>query len=77
MVYDFDDGSFANIQNPQHQYTGAGTYNTIQIVSDQFGCVDTAFVSLVVNEGFAFIYHLLSAPTAMAETTISPFTDME
>jgi len=53
-LYDFGDGAGAMIPNPSHQYTNSGVYSTMQIVTDEFGCLDTAFQSITVQEGFAF-----------------------
>ncbi|MGD9494425.1 MAG: gliding motility-associated C-terminal domain-containing protein [Bacteroidales bacterium] len=52
--YDFGDGANEMIQNPTHQYINSGTYNTMQVVTDEFGCLDTAYQLITVTEGFAF-----------------------
>jgi gliding motility-associated-like protein len=49
--WDFGDGSTSNIENPSHQYQGAGTYTVMQIVTNAAGCVDTIFSTVVVGEG--------------------------
>lgn len=52
--YDFGDGANEMIQNPTHQYINSGAYNTMQVVTDEFGCLDTAYQLITVTEGFAF-----------------------
>ncbi|PKP00641.1 MAG: hypothetical protein CVU11_17140, partial [Bacteroidetes bacterium HGW-Bacteroidetes-6] len=52
--YDFGDGGNSYNQNPQYQYYTPGVYSSMQVVTDQFGCTDTAYQTITVNEGFAF-----------------------
>jgi gliding motility-associated-like protein len=47
--YDFGDGNTSNLQNPSNTYTAEGTYTIIQTVSNQFGCTDTASVTIIVE----------------------------
>jgi gliding motility-associated-like protein len=49
--WDFGDGTTSNLENPSHQYQGAGTYTVMQIVTNAAGCVDTIVSTVVVNEG--------------------------
>jgi len=52
--YDFGDGGQSSSQSPSYQYGQTGSYTVLQVVTDQFGCVDSAFQNILVNEGFAF-----------------------
>lgn len=46
----FGDGSpVSNLANPSHIYTPAGTYNSSLIVTNVYGCMDTANVPVIVN----------------------------
>ncbi|MEW6469801.1 MAG: gliding motility-associated C-terminal domain-containing protein [Bacteroidota bacterium] len=38
-------------QNPTHQYSGAGTYTVMQVVTNASGCVDTIYSIVIVDEG--------------------------
>ena len=49
--YSFGDGSTSFDQNPIHNYFNEGVYTVQQIVVNQFGCADTAYRDVVVNEG--------------------------
>lgn len=49
-LYDFGGGQNAAIQNPNHQFTSAGTYPTSLIVTNSFGCSDTSSVNVIVHE---------------------------
>ena len=39
--WDFDDGSFSIVQNPQHLYSTAGNYNITLKVTNTGGCINT------------------------------------
>ncbi|MCK5782796.1 MAG: gliding motility-associated C-terminal domain-containing protein, partial [Flavobacteriales bacterium] len=52
--YDFDDGSTSTLQNTTHTYNNEGEYIIMQVVTDNFGCTDTAWQSIIVNESFTF-----------------------
>lgn len=47
----FGDGGTDTIQNPSHNYLAAGTYTVTQIVTSQYGCIDTITKVITVNEG--------------------------
>lgn len=49
--WDFGDGTTSTSQNPNHQYTSAGTYTVMQVVRNQFGCYDTLIYQITVREG--------------------------
>lgn len=49
-AWDFDDaGSTSNIQNPNHQYNNAGTYDVTLIATSTAGCSDTVVVPVPVT----------------------------
>jgi gliding motility-associated-like protein len=52
--YDFGDGSTAIAQNPQHSYRDTGTYIITQYVATQYGCLDTAEFTVIVDPEFYF-----------------------
>ncbi len=53
--WDFGDGGTSNVQNPSHVYAGdTGTYSVMLIVSNSYGCVDTAYGELIVHDEFTF-----------------------
>jgi gliding motility-associated-like protein len=54
-TYSFGDGSSANIQSPDHTYNSEGEYVVVQVVSNQFGCVDSVS-NLVVVEPVSIVY---------------------
>ncbi|GAB4205723.1 MAG: hypothetical protein Fur0023_14830 [Bacteroidia bacterium] len=39
--WDFGDGDTSNVQNPNHLYTNAGSFNVGLIVANSYGCYDT------------------------------------
>ena len=41
--WDFGDGSFSELENPQHRFTALGNYLVGLQVESQFGCLDTVF----------------------------------
>lgn len=51
--YDMNDGNTSTQQSFSHTYAQEGEYNIIQIVSDAYGCMDTAYRTIIVNESFA------------------------
>ena len=69
-VWDFGDGATANIQNPEHTYTAAGTYAVALTVTDNDGATDTVIHNVTVettpenqppSAGFTFTTSDLSA----------------
>ncbi|KAB1065515.1 DUF2341 domain-containing protein [Salibacter halophilus] len=48
--WDFDNGSGASIQNPQHVYGSGGVYNVQLKATSNNGCVDSLTQPVVVNE---------------------------
>jgi gliding motility-associated-like protein len=47
--YTFGDGGYSFLKNPTHNYQDVGQYTITQIVSNAFGCSDTATLEVVVN----------------------------
>ncbi|PLW94298.1 MAG: hypothetical protein C0592_03275 [Marinilabiliales bacterium] len=46
--WDFGDNTTSTEQNPMHVYSNHGEYDIMQIVSNDFGCADTAYNSITV-----------------------------
>ncbi len=53
--WSFGDGITATIQNAQHIYSTADNYTIIQAVSNEYGCVDTANTTIIINDAI-FVY---------------------
>ncbi|HIE15699.1 MAG TPA: PKD domain-containing protein, partial [Bacteroidales bacterium] len=49
--WNFGDLITSSIQNPEHIYNEAGTYTVLQIVDNEFGCVDSASTILIIDSG--------------------------
>ncbi len=47
--WNFGDGNTSALQNPTHLYASQGTYNVELIVTNAYGCQDTATASVLVN----------------------------
>jgi gliding motility-associated-like protein len=47
--WDFGDGNNSLSVNPTHTYSAAGVYNASLLATSNLGCLDTAFVTVVVN----------------------------
>jgi gliding motility-associated-like protein len=54
-VWDFGDGTTSTDTDPQHQYTIAGTYQVMLIVTNPNGCVDTTIHDIVIHAD-SYIY---------------------
>ncbi|MCU0433873.1 MAG: gliding motility-associated C-terminal domain-containing protein [Bacteroidia bacterium] len=50
-AWDFGDGTTSTQQNPQHNYTTAGTYTITLLVTNSAGCIDTITRIIQVEEG--------------------------
>lgn len=48
-AWNFADGNLSSQKNPTHSYTLAASYNVQQIVSNQYGCLDTSVNTAYVN----------------------------
>lgn len=53
----------SNQQNPTYTYTDTGYHQVMLIVTNQFGCVDTAIMSVYVAEAFTFYVPNAFTPT--------------
>lgn len=62
--YDWGDGAVANIPNPVHEYADTGYYNITQIVATEFGCMDTADITVRVDPEFRFYIPSAFTPDA-------------
>lgn len=54
-LWDFGDGTTSTDVDPQHQYTVAGTYQVMLIVTNPNGCVDTTIHEIVIHAD-SYIY---------------------
>jgi len=52
--WDFGDGQTSDLQNPEHTYADSGYYNVMLVVTNQFGCTDTAFELVYAYPDFRF-----------------------
>lgn len=62
--WDFGDGNFSTMQNPQHNYSSTGNFNVCVIVTDtSFQCSDTVCIAIVIqaqSEVIGTVYHDLN-----------------
>lgn len=56
--YEMGDGGTYHVPNFSHGYVEGGIFYIVQVVTNQFGCADTAYQKVVVND------HLFFAPNA-------------
>jgi len=47
--WDFGDNTNSTLQNPSHSYSLGGTYTVMEVVTNSFGCTDTAWYTIVVT----------------------------
>ena len=52
-VWDLGNGEMAFVEEPTHQYAGPGLYPIELIVTNEFGCTDTATYLLVIDDAYA------------------------
>lgn len=53
--WDFGDGTGSNETNPNHSYEGnAGSYTVMLAANNQFGCPDTTYLSVVIEDQLIF-----------------------
>ncbi|RLD76660.1 MAG: hypothetical protein DRJ15_14960, partial [Bacteroidetes bacterium] len=67
--WDFDDGNFASIQNPEHTYAAAGLYDVTLFVTDANGCTDTVSHLITVEELPDIDFTVNPNPTCAGEQT--------
>ncbi len=48
-MYDFGDNTTSDNQNPSHNYPKVGKYNVEQVVETEFGCLDSTYRIIEVN----------------------------
>lgn len=63
-LWDFGDGNFSYIENPQHQYQVPGNYEVNLSVSNACGCVDTIVGTVTVLDAKSYE---ISCPTLICE----------
>ena len=54
-TYRFGDANTSNLAEPYHLYKDSGSYGVWQIVSNDFGCLDSAFRTIYVQQAFAYV----------------------
>jgi gliding motility-associated-like protein len=52
--YSFGDGQTDTIPNPMHTYGYAGIFNVMEVVTNQFGCTDTAYFPITIIPEYRF-----------------------
>jgi gliding motility-associated-like protein len=52
--YAFGDGYYSNLSSPLHTYNEVGVFTIMQIVYSDFGCADTAYRTVRIDEYFTF-----------------------
>lgn len=52
--WNFGDGQTSTLINPEHTYADSGYYNVMLIVTNEFGCTDTAFEFIYAYPDFRF-----------------------
>ncbi len=62
--WSFGDGITSSIQNPTHVYTTASNYLIIQMVSNNYSCIDSAITNLIIKESLKILPPKL--PTAFS-----------
>ncbi len=53
-IYFFGDGTSDTLADPQHTYTDPGEYEVIQVVSNSYGCTDTATFPINIITEYRF-----------------------
>jgi gliding motility-associated-like protein len=62
--YEWGDGATSTLQNPEHEYQDTGYYNIVQYVETQYGCADTADITVRVDPEFRFYIPSAFTPDA-------------
>jgi len=55
-IWEFGDGNVSGMQNPQHIFSDTGTYTTLLIAENNYGCIDSTTETKFVFPDF--VYHL-------------------
>ncbi|MFN8166947.1 MAG: choice-of-anchor L domain-containing protein [Bacteroidia bacterium] len=50
--WNFGDNNFSNDQNPSHVYAEPGTYEVTLIVRNDFGCFDTTYQEILIDDAY-------------------------
>jgi len=53
-IWDFGDGTYSNLSNPQHHYNFSGNFLISLFAENQFGCLDSSFGRVNINPIFTF-----------------------
>jgi gliding motility-associated-like protein len=53
-AWEFGDGQTSALQNPEHTYADSGYYQVMLVVTNEFGCTDTAFELIYAYPDFRF-----------------------
>lgn len=71
--WDFGDGNFSSVQNPQHIYTSEGNFNVSLKAATNYGCVTSKTIKdfISINTGVRADFTNLSSQTCNAPATIS------
>ncbi|RNI36643.1 PKD domain-containing protein [Hanamia caeni] len=71
--WDFGDGNFSDIQNPQHVYTSEGNFNVSLKATNIYGCVTSKTIKnyIAINTGVKADFSNLASKTCNAPATIS------
>lgn len=62
--YQWGDGATSNLQHPSHEYQDTGSYDIVQYVTTQYGCMDTAEATVIVDPEFLFYIPSAFTPDA-------------
>lgn len=62
--YTWGDNATSSIQHPSHEYQDTGYYNIVQYVTTQYGCMDTAEFTVIVDPEFRFYIPSAFTPDA-------------
>ncbi len=71
-LWDFDDGTTANIQNPAHSFVNSGAYNVMLIAtadSSGFGCSDTIIQTVIAPTLPTVFFNWTPEPTMLGDAT--------
>ncbi|MBC8319923.1 MAG: PKD domain-containing protein, partial [Bacteroidetes bacterium] len=70
-LWNFGDGNTTNGQSPTHAYLQNGTYNVSLSLTNNYGCIDSVFVIIVVNELPQAFFNVSPADTSCANLPVN------